>query len=1138
MVKDKTFWKSLGRLICKTKGRYINLVAIVAIGVAFFVGVSSSAGIMAHSVSLYNQKYTLKQATIYSNYGFEQEDLDKIARQKEVQKSEAAYFEDAQVMSSHTTRITRIHSYHPKKTINRFALVEGRLPKNDQEILAEKGSGIMPGFSLGDVLTIKKKDSILKKRRFKVVGLVNTPLYLNQTKENSTLQNQAISTYLYLPEEGFKANRYREVNLLFKGNFGADEFSKEYQDQLKKIQESLKPKLMELGKEEGQRVKDKALQDYQSGWDNYQREWAKFSKRKMEVQQKLQTSRQVLIQKEKELRKGKSLLDKGKQELSSNENLFQQSEKSVKDQIQASYQKIEEQKASLNAQFQSLSRQKYTLLTQKDFLEKQKNQLESLKPVLEKLVTLEQLIALISSEQAIWGSYPDETAVYTIPGIHSERYGFDVQKNVAALRIYLSGLIQQDQKALQGLKTLKGNNASEKKESLKQAIDQTEQGLSRVKDGLKKVAQGIKQIQIGWQDLEQVFQQIQEKEKKIIAQLDLRRRQLEDAKKVLQQKENEWKRGYEKLQFGQKQLQLVEKDSYEKVNEGERKLKEVRYQLIEAKKEIDQLENGEWTYLDRLRHYASATFQNTVDQMKAIARIFPVFFVLVAMLVCLTTMTRLVEEDRSELGIFRALGYQRKQLLQKYACYSLSATGLGLVLGVLLGMLSFPLIIYEAWKMMFILPSLQMEIPWMFIVWTLIGFLFVMYLTTWMAIHQDTKEVPASLMRPKAPKVGKIILLERIPCLWRRFSFLHKVTFRNLIRYKKRFFMTIIGIAGCSALMVMGFGIRDSITSLVHLQFTKILHYDGIVEAKGQVSNLKKDLEKNRDIDYVKEGLYYTTNLSFNQQEKSVSLFSGSNLSSLYQLEDLHKQKISFEQDGVIVSEKVAEQFHIQEGDIITIENQVGKKFSVPVRKIAVYYTQNAVWMNPRTYQKIFQEKLVENSVFVKVKDNVSIAHLEKKILARTDVKKIEFFRPLIENFNQMIQGLNAIVWVLIVSSMLLAFVVLQNLISLNISERMREIATLKVLGFRKREIERYVFQENILLTGLASFVGLPIGVVLHRIIMTTIQVENLVFPIWIQWSSFVYSFLWTTLFGLLVTRWMKRYIHRIDMVESLKSLE
>ncbi|MBW9211896.1 MULTISPECIES: FtsX-like permease family protein [Terrabacteria group] len=1138
MVKAKTFWKSLGRLILKTKGRYINLVAIVAIGVAFFVGVSSSAGIMAHSVSSYNQRYKLKQATIYSNYGFEQEDVDKIAKQAEIKQSEASYFEDAQVLSNHETRITRIHSYNPKKSINQFELVEGRMPENNQEVLAEKGSSIMPGFKLGDALRLEKKDTILKVKQFKVVGLVKTPLYLNQMKENSTLQNQEISTYLYLQEDGFKSDRYREVNLIFKGNFDTNEFSKDYQNQLDKIQETLKPKLMKLGKEEGNRVKESALKDYQSGLDTYQKEKMKFKDKKQAVNQKLNEAKEKLEKSEKEINQGKVQLDNAKHDLIKQEETLKQKEKETKEKIQISYQKLQAKKFFSSKQLQSLCKQKETLLKQNEELIKQKGQVEQVKPILNQLEGLEQLIHLISSEQAIWSSYPDETIVATIPTIHSDQYGFDTQQNVASLKAYLAQLLQQKQRILNELKFLNGNKVSEKKADLKQKLSQIEQGLKQIESGLEQIKEGSQKIQTGLQTLEQAFKTIQAEKIKGTSQFNLARKKLNQAKKTLRQKEVQWKDGHVKLQSAKKKYQEVRKESQEKLVDGERKLKEAKYKLVDAKKEINRLEDGEWIYVDRCRHYASITFRNTVDQMKAIARIFPVFFILIAMLVCLTTMTRLVEEDRSELGTFRALGYQRKRLFQKYACYSLSATGLGLILGVLIGMASFPFIIYEAWKMMFILPKIQMEISWLFITRTVVGFFVVMYGTTWFAVQRDTKEMPASLMRPKAPKIGKTILLERIPCLWKRLSFLHKVTFRNLIRYKKRFFMSIIGIAGCSALMVMGFGIRDSITSLVNLQFKKILHYDGVVEAKDDVNTLKLDLEKDSDIAYVKEGLSFNTSISYKGKEKSASLYSGLHLETLYQLEDLHRQKISFQEDGLIISEKVAQQLGAREGDVVTIENAVGKKFEVPIRKIVVYYVQHGIWMNPATYEKIFHEKVVENSAFVKVKKNVSVADLEKKLLQRMDVKKIEFFRPQIENFNQMILGLDAIVWVLIASSMLLAFVVLQNLISLNISERIREIATLKVLGFRKREIERYVFQENILLTALASLVGLPIGILLHRAIMTTIQVENITFPIQIHWLSFVYAFLWTALFGLAVTRWMRKYIHRIDMVESLKSLE
>lgn len=1139
MVKAKTFWKSLFRLIQKTKSRYLNLMAIVAIGVSFFVGVTSSSGILAHSVSYYNQQQGLKHVTLYSNYGFEAEDLDQIKLKDKVASSQASYFEDVEVSDSETTRVTRVHSFLPSQKINQFELVEGRMPQQEGEVLAEKGSGILPGFSLSSSLKVsRKKDSILKQENYTVVGLVNTSLYLNQMKESSTLQKQAISTYLYLPESGFNSDRYRQVDLLLKGEFSLDEFSESFKQQQDSIKATLKPELEDLGKKQGERVKEKALSKYQEGYQEYSDGLAKYQSEKQEADKKFLKAHQDIEEKESLLNQAKDQLTKGKQQWNEQNLSFLKKKKESLDQLAEAKSQLTLQKQNLNSQKQALELQQSQLVQKKEKLQKQQTSLIQAKEALNQLSLIEQQIQAIQAQEALWKDQPDSTVLSDIPGLLIP--GFDSSQTIQALKTYYAQQKTLLEQGLLGLSSVMGTTISEKLEFVQKSLDALSIGLKELERGEEQINSGLSQLEAGLAQIEQGQQSLSQKEQEALAQLDQGETQLKQAKQTLVEKEAQWKDGVSKLESGKQELLSQEEKAQKEFQKAEWELTKAKHDLEEAKETIDQMKDGEWTYLDRSKHYASVTFQNTVDQMKAIARIFPVFFVLVATLVCLTTMTRLVEEDRMELGTLRALGYKRSQLLAKYAAYSLSATLVGLALGVFFGMISFPIIIYEAWKMMFILPKLQMEIPWLFIGETCLAFLGVMLLTTWFAIHLDTQEVPASLMRPKAPGKAKKVFLERIPWLWNRFSFLHKVTFRNLIRYKKRFFMTMIGIAGCSALMVMGFGIRDSISSLIQKQYEEIIHFDGRVEVKENMDDVRSYLSLSNQFSLLEEGHSFSSEVRLGEKEVNLDVYVAkpNTLANLFHLKDLQDHSISFSKAGLILSEKAARTLSVKEGEALEVENALGKTVKIPLVHISKYYSRNAIWMSEESYQEAYGETASSNSFFVKVKPGVSVMESEGMILKNPHVTHLDFFRSIIENFNQMIKGLNAIVWVLIVSSMTLAFVVLQNLISLNIAERTREIATLKVLGFRKKEIERYVFQENLILTALAALVGLPLGVVLHRLIMETIQVENILFPIEIHWSSFVYSFVLTTVFGILVTQWMRRYIHEIEMVESLKSLE
>ena len=1141
MVKKKIFWKSLRRLIIRTKMRYINLIAVVAIGVSFFVGVTSSAGILARSVSFYNEQNNLKDVTIYSNYGFTKEDLVNIQKQKEVKKAEASYFEDVRVKDETSTRITRIHSYNPQMTINKFQLVKGRMPLKDNEVLAEKGSHILEGFALNSHLKADlKDDSVLKYHDFKVVGLIETPLYLNQLKENSTLKRQDISTYLYIPETAFKSDRYQVVNLLLNDHFSHNQFTDKYQRQVDQVNKKLKNKILQLGVEQGNHIYEQAIEKYHSGEKEYQNKELTLQKEKELAYQKINVATSEIKQKITQIDNAKKEINNAYKSLNEKEKEFIEQRNLANQEITFAKNKIQKQKTDLLKQKDSLINQQDDLLNQIKALKENEEKLISAKFDIDKLLDLEQKINLIEQEKEIWGKESDTCILQDILHIHVEKYGIDSSLQVRHLKQYLNSLQATYQTYILMLNKFTGisaqdklNDWQKKKEFLAKILNNTKVGLAEIKQGIEKINQGLIQLDNALTTVKENEQLTNQK----LAKVD---QKLRDAYVVLEHKEKKINLALKKINNAKQELSLQKNDADQKFKDAFLQLKEAKNKLADKLMTIKKLKKGEWIYLDRTNHYASVTFKNTVKQMKAIARIFPVFFILVATLVCLTTMTRLVEEDRSELGTLRALGYKRSHLLFKYSFYSISATWLGLIIGIILGMAVFPAVIYHSWRMMFILPPLRLDIPYIFIMETSLAFLLIMFLATWFAIHVDTKEVPAMLMRPKAPKAVKTILLEKFKLIWNHLSFLHKVTLRNLVRYKKRFMMTLIGIAGCSALMLTGFGIRDSIGSLINLQYHKIIQFDGKIEAKDKLKDLQDSLANTKYFSSMIEVLSYPTKVKANDHEKIVEAYiaSDQSLRKLFKLTDMANKKISFGDQGLIVSRGIAKGLKLKEGDMIQVESKKGQVIALAIKHIVNYYTFNGIWLNDQAYQNYFKEDITNNYLFVKAKKNVNITQAEKVAIDNPNVDRIDFSRSLVNNFNQMKNGLNAIVWVLIFSSMVLAFVVLHNLISLNIAERVREIATLKVLGFRKSEISRYILQENILLTIIAALLGLPLGVILNAYIMQTIQVENIIFPIMIHPLSYLYAFLLTFMFSSLVAIFMRKYIYRVKMVESLKSLE
>ena len=561
---------------------------------------------------------------------------------------------------------------------------------------------------------------------------------------------------------------------------------------------------------------------------------------------------------------------------------------------------------------------------------------------------------------------------------------------------------------------------------------------------------------------------------------------------------------------------------------------------------------GEWYVLDRNSHYSYVDYEGTADQMAAIAKVFPVFFYLVAALVCLTTMTRMIDEQRGNIGTLKALGYSKLSIAMKYIIYALAASVIGGVIGAAAGMYLFPYVIYSAWNIMYTMPELSyMPQPELAVLSVVIAVLVNTGATIW-ACFSELVETPALLMRPKSPKVGKKILLERIGFIWKRVSFTYKVTFRNLFRYKKRFFMTVIGISGCTALLIAGFGIKDSVSEVVENQFEKIFRYDMtasfIEEKEDDLAEAYEKLILDDRIEAVcpvhSEKVVVNDSQERNDAtEKSASLMVVPDTADFADFICLSQYKtgevLSVPESGALVSRKLAKDYGLEAGDSIYI--LVDDKFvPVEIEDIVEMYVDHYVFVSPQYYEKLYGKEAKDNVILSVL--NVSEEEEENDIgyylINELNADTVVYYTGVKERFENMISAIDIITVVLIISAGALAFVVLYNLINVNISERIREIATIKVLGFYDNEVASYVYRENIILTLIGGLVGLGLGVVLHHFIMEVVELEDVMFGRNISFSSFALSYAITLLFGLLVNLVMLKRLKNIPMIESLKSVE
>ena len=592
------------------------------------------------------------------------------------------------------------------------------------------------------------------------------------------------------------------------------------------------------------------------------------------------------------------------------------------------------------------------------------------------------------------------------------------------------------------------------------------------------------------------------------------------------------------IEEGRKEYEDGLKEYEEAVVKFNEEIEKAELELRLAQQDLDDLPEARWYILERDKQYSSAMFKASADQMGVIGVSVPLLFYLVAALVSLTTMTRLVDEQRLTIGTYRALGFTKREIINKYLIYALSASLIGSIAGVIVGLPVFPTIIYTCWKLMYKFPAMKLAVPLDSLFISIVSFTVLLSLVTVFVVHKNLKDNPAALLRPVAPKTGKKTFIEKIPFIWKRLTFTSKVTARNLIRYKTRFFMTVIGVAGCTSLLVLGFGIKDSVSSVITRQYETILKYMQIV-------NLEDDSETEEIVNMLNESdickdvtafMSYSTKAYLPEENKTLTLeVYDKNNDVLNLLKTDTKTEIKLSNNGAIVSQKFAMNEGLKAGDTVTVESKNGIKADVYIEEICEWHFEHFIFMSKDYYESVFNEKAEYNSIALNTDDTDSLRAMLEDY---ESFKSISDHSSTITNFNNMISALNLIVVVVIVVAGALAFVVLINLINVNISERIREIATLKVLGFNNREVNSYIFKEIMALTLIGAVLGLPLGKIEENVIMTVINMENILFSYTIKPFTYIISFAITIIFTVIVMLITRKSLRKIEMVESLKSVE
>ena len=675
-----------------------------------------------------------------------------------------------------------------------------------------------------------------------------------------------------------------------------------------------------------------------------------------------------------------------------------------------------------------------------------------------------------------------------------------------------------------------------------QSIDSQRSKLNAQEKELRKqkeeISMQIQQLGMEIPQLAMANQQVEEG----LAQIAAGKAQLYSAQKVLDEKEEELKKAEEELEEGKADYKEAQAEFDDKIAEAEEKIKD-------ARKELMEIEEPDYYVLTRDANIGYVCFENDSSIVEGIANVFPLFFFLVAALVCITTMNRMVEEQRTQIGVLKALGYGEGAIMGKYMFYAGSGAVSGCILGFFAGTYLFPAVIWTSYHIMYNTCGISYVFNGGILVVSLVVSLLCSIGTTWLSCRYELFSVAAELMRPKAPRAGKRILLEKIPFLWSRLKFLHKVSLRNLFRYKKRFFMMIIGISGCTALLVTGFGIKDSIADVAVQQFEEIQIFQMSASLKEE---MEIETKKEKDSS-VEQTLEAWSNGYCRIHESSMDLIGADKIKAInlviakeeeqigdyVSLHTVQNEALPYPKKGeIIISNNLADLFHLKVGDTITLRDDEYKEIKAEVSGIFENYVYNYVYLNKETYKEFYGREPEYKNLYINIKEGKDTHEAAAALMDQARVSAVTINKDTMERFRTMMESLNYIVLLIIVCAGSLAFIVLYNLTNINITERIREIATIKVLGFFRNETASYVFRENMVLTAIGALLGLFLGKLLHAFVMLQIQIDMVSFDVHIKPLSYLYSLIFTFGFTIIVNLFMSFKLEKINMAESLKSVD
>lgn len=1143
-MKKITLGKDIRKSFTNSWGRFFSIFFLMAIGSFALVGLKVAGPDMRETGKNYFDRLNLADLTIISDYGIDSDDQKVINNAEGAEKVEYGYLKDVVIKDTNTS--FRIFSKPDK--VSKYDLVEGKMPESNDEIAID--NDYRNEYKIGDTIQFSELEDIsgnkvLKRHEFKVVGYVKSSEIISSINLGQTTAGTGeLKGYGVVNKEVFDSDVYMMARILYTDTVGIDPYSNEYGDLIQNHKEELE----ELLKDQPENRLSSIKEEYQDKID--------------EGQDKIQEAKEKLTDTQAQLDDAKNQIDSAKELIAENQNKLDVEVYNAQNEIDSAEKQITAAEAQMNktlaeklsylqskeneynnavAEFnqkkEELESAKQAINESQNDLDNKKSQLENGKNSYEQgIAELNQMIVGINQQLNNPNLTAEEKAKLEQSLVYANAKLTETNNEYSQFisGVYNPGIaqIQAGQKVI-----------DEKKQELTNGEKQLSEAKVQLANGKKELEEGKQAYEVGAaqanNELNSKKVELETAKEQLLTQKAEGEKQLNDARNELADKEKDYQEKL--LEFKDKKV------------DAEKEIKENEEKLSDAQKTLDDLKAPVYS-IDTRRETPGAEgykiYATVASIIDSLANIFPIFLYFVAALVTFTTMTRFVDEERVNSGTLKALGYDDYDIWKKFTIYGFVASTLGSIFGIILGHTLLPMIVYNAYQHGFILPKIELHFHWSITLVALLLSFISAVVPAYIVAVKELKEKPARLLLPKPPADGSKILLECIKPIWNKMSFTHKVTARNIFRYKKRMFMTIFGVSGSVALLFAGFGVKYSISGINERQFNDIIHYDLIVAKQDNLTdNQQNKIDELLNSDEIERQLsiYYeemNTVAGKNNDKQIIKLIVPEGNEQFNEYIDLVNRKteepLALQDDGVIITERLADLLDVKKGDTITIKDSDENDREMKITDIAEMYMGHFIFMNKVTYEDIFNESYKGNANIVTLKDN-SQENTENRATEFMDLSGVAGVvqnTTLINQIDTIVNSLDKIMMVLIIVAAMLAVVILYNLTNINVSERIRELSTIKVLGFFDKEVTMYIYRETISLSLIGILAGYGLGEILHSYILYAVPPDEVMFNPAIWYNCFIIPFIVVGIITIVLGIIVNRRLRNVDMLEALKSVD